>query len=513
MTDADIYVQWGVALAVAIFMFARGQFTLFHPSVVYLGFHIVVFCLRPTFVHFFDFNSMFEYMQIRPTRDDMSLALYASSAGLIAFVAGFTVAIRNAPPLKLKGRVKLTAEDRRAFYITAAIFVPLGIYSIVAGDLSGHVVNGVWVLTGSTGYINDLQQVFIPITILLILVARWKWWSYIPFLGYVAFRATQGLARWTIVLSVFLIILVWLWDHRRRFPPLRFLIPLPFLFILFVNVSHDRNLILRYFEGSTKEDRVSVLDDTRSFQEKWDTSDFANFDFLTYIVKVVPDYSETYTFGTQYLQLFTEPIPRVLWKNKPAGPPIEFFNLNDYGNFYGMTPSLVGDGWMSFGWLGVCITLGAAGVALGIVFKLFARKQNFPRDAFAFLICNAVIVQLFRDGGITIFKFLLFTMAPVFLWSRLSSHFQAQRELVDGLDDDNDEGDFEIGDDEDDKSYPEGFLEEEDYEEEEDDWEEDTDEEEFDEDDLMDDELGEEDVDEEEDDSDSRIRDDRHFPG
>jgi hypothetical protein len=456
MTDADIYLQWGIALVVAIFMFARGQFSLFHPSVVYLGFHVIVFCIRPTLVHFFEFGGMFEYMGIRPNPDEMRLALFVSSAGLIALVAGFTIAIRNAPPLKLKGHIKLTPENRRAFYIMAAIFVPLGIYSIIAGGTSERA----WVLNNSTGYINDLHQVFIPITVLLILVARWKWWSYLPFLVYVFYRSSQGQTRWTIVMSLFLITLVWLWNRRRRIPPVWLLVALPLVFVLWVNISHDRGLILRYFDGSSDRTREIASDNSPTFQEKWDTADFASFDSLTFIVGVVPDHTDTYTFGTQYLQLFTEPIPRALWTNKPAGPPIEFFDLNDYGNFRGLTPSLVGDGWMSFGWLGVGITLGTAGVILGIAYSAFARNQDIAHRAFAFLICNAVIVQLFRDGGITVFKFLLFTLAPVLLWSRLSRHFALQSAIADGFEEDDfeevDIEDDEDGEDEDFDDLPEG---------------------------------------------------------
>lgn len=446
MTDSDIYLQWGIALVVAIFMLARGQFTLFHPSVVYLGFHVIVFCIRPTLVHFFEFGGVFEYMGIRPSQDDLRLALYVSSAGLIAVLAGFTVAIRNAPPLRLKGRIKITPENRHAFYITAAIFVPLGAYSIIADNRSGGMLGDAWELANSTGYINDLHQVFIPITVLLILVARWKWWSYLPFLGYVFYRASQGQTRWTIVIALFLIALVWLWDRRRRMPPVWLLVALPILFVLWVNISHDGNLFRRYFDASPDENRAIASDDSPTFQEQWDTADFATFDSVTFIVRVVPDHSGTYTFGTQFLQLFTEPIPRALWTNKPAGPPIEFFDLNDYGNFRGLAPSLVGDGWMSFGWLGVCITLGATGVVLGIAYSAFARNQDIPHKAFAFLICNAIVIQLFRDGGITVFKFLLFTLAPVLLWSRLSRRFALQTEIPDGFEEDGEEGNEETCD-------------------------------------------------------------------
>lgn len=467
MNDADVYLQWGIALVVAIFMAARGQLTFFHPSAVYLGFHVVVFCIRPTLVHFFGFGGVFDYMGIRPAEGDMRLALHASSAGLVVLVAGFTVATRNTPRLKLKRRIKLTPENRRAFFLTAAVFVPLGIYSIIAKGHSAGTFDGAWVMANSTGYIHDLHQVFIPITILLILVARWQWWGYLPFLAYVFYRASQGQTRWTIVMSLFLITLVWLWSHRRRVPPAWFLALLPVLLVLWADFNHDSGRILRYFDRSTNEPHLVPPDDSPTFQERWDTADFAGFDSLTYIVRVVPDHSGTYTYGTQYLELLTAPVPRVLWGDKPKGPPIEFFDLNDFGNFRGLTPSLVGDGWMSFGWLGVCMTLGAVGVFLGIGFAAFVRNQEIAHRAFAFLICNAVIIQLFRDGGILVFRFLLFTLVPVLLWSHLSRRFALQTATAGGFEEDDDEEDSKSGERPEDNEF-EDYDDEQDLEE---DWE------------------------------------------
>ena len=70
---------------------------------------------------------------------------------------------------------------------------------------------------GTSGYINDLQQVFIPLSILFILVCRWRWWSYLPYAGFVYFRATQGWGRWTMLLSFFLLVLVWLMAEEANY--------------------------------------------------------------------------------------------------------------------------------------------------------------------------------------------------------------------------------------------------------------------------------------------------------
>jgi len=423
MTDTDIYIQWAIAASVGLVMLARGQFTIFHPSTIYLAFHVIVFCIRPTFVHFFDFDFVFNYMQLLPRKEDMQLALWLSSAGLVVFYMAFSWFSRDAEPFDATRKRELDTFDRKAFYYTAAIFGPAGLYSIFAADLKGERINGVYVMTGTSGYINDLQNVLIPVCILFILVARWRWWSYLPFIAYILYRMNQGWGRWTFVLSCFLLVLIWCWDHGKKLPPLKFLLPAPLLLLIFINMSHDRMFFRAWLSGE-RSFNVERVEASRDWRDKWDTLDFANYDYLTYIVTHVPRHTKTYTYGTQYLQLFTEPIPRKLWKGKPAGAPIKFFDLNDYGNFTGLTPSLVGDGWMSGGWIGAMLTMAITGGLLGYGYTWFTRNQDIVYKACIFLIIQAMIVQFFRDGGISIFKFLLFALAPLFVWNYFSNRFQ-----------------------------------------------------------------------------------------
>jgi hypothetical protein len=430
MTDTDIYMQWAVAIGVGLFMVWRGQMTLFHPSAVYLAFHVIVFCIRPTMVHFFDFDFVFRYMQLQPKSADMQLALHLSSVGLVTLVGAFTVAASGAKPLRFGKKRELNEHDRRAFFVMAAIFGPAGIYSVVAARPKGEMIDGVFVMTGTSGYVNDLQNVLIPVCISLVLVFRWRWWSFLPFLVYIFYRMNQGWGRWTFILSCFLLVLVWLWDHRRRVPPWWSFLAAPLMAMLFLKLSHDRMFFRAWLAGEQSYN-VQVAESSSDWRVKWDTLDFANYDFLVYIATHVPRNTKSHTYGAQYLQLFTEPIPRKLWKGKPIGAPVKFYELNDYGNFVGLTPSIIGDGWQSGGWLGMLLTVTFAGGILGVAYRWFTHNQEVVHKACAFLILNAMVVQLFRDGGISIFKFLFFALVPLFVWQFISSRFRMETEIGD----------------------------------------------------------------------------------
>jgi hypothetical protein len=116
-----------------------------------------------------------------------------------------------------------------------------------------------------------------------------------------------------------------------------------------------------------------------------------------------------------------------LWPGKPAGAPIGFFNLNHYGNFYGRTVTLVGDGWMSGGWLGVIITMTFVGCLLGLAHRWFWKHSDDNIVALFYLVGLAMIPQWFRDGGISIAKFLFWNLAPLILWVALTWVFRGMK--------------------------------------------------------------------------------------
>lgn len=423
MNESALLLQWLVFTGMLLLLTARGQLTLFHPSTIYLVFHAMVFVIRPTLIYAFDFDLVWNYIGFEPTPELLHRTLFLSSVALVLFCLSFTLAC---PYGGVNGSFRSTVpavHEKRAFYVTCVIFVPLAILSILAADMQGERIGGIYIMTGTSGYLNDLQQVLIPLSILYVVVNHWRWYSFLPLLAFVFYRGMQGWGRWMIVLTLFGLLLIHAWERRRNIPGWKFVLLCPLIYILFANLGFNRMYLQNLVFGN-QSPHIRLMDDSRTFREKFDTLDFANFDYLAFIVDTVPEKTETYTYGTQYLQIVTEPIPRKIWKDKPLGSPIQFFDLNNYGNFNGLTPSLIGDGWMSGGWLGVLATMILAGALLGAAYNWFARNQHDRLGVYVFLIGNAMVVQLFRDGGISIFKFLLFTLSPILVWRFLSRRME-----------------------------------------------------------------------------------------
>jgi hypothetical protein len=416
---------WLVVLG--LFLASR-QASIFHPLGMYLAFHGLVFILRPIFVHCFGFHSTWDYMGFEPDPNQFVRTLVVSSVGLAA-LATTCLVVGRADPVFPKGPAPvLTPEQSAAVTIITVILLPLMAYSIhaAAGDTGGQsAANGIYILTKTTGYLTDAQFMMAPLLCLWLLKTRFHWLNLVPILAYIAYRVWCGWARWTFLLFFVTLVLQYCWYHRLRWLQAWILAAALPMLALFNILGHNRGVLQTYLKEGTITLNTSDLAAGMSAEEKHrqqlDTQDFANFDYLAAVVAVVPDRSGAFTYGTQYLQLFTEPIPRILWRGKPVGAPISFFGMNQFVNFTGLTISLVGDGWISGGWIGMILTMALAGVVLGLAHRSFWANSRRPMPSMLYLTFLSVSPNWFRDGGISVFKFLMFTwlpflMVPVVVW-------------------------------------------------------------------------------------------------
>jgi hypothetical protein len=231
----------------------------------------------------------------------------------------------------------------------------------------------------------------------------------------------EGWARWTIVLPLISLAMLYTARRGRRWLPISVIVAAIPLYVIFQQLGENRDAFKAFVLGQPVEQTAI---DGRSWIERQDNLDFANFDYLTYVMNVVPEKSQTYTYFTQYLQLFTEPIPRVLWPQKPIGPPVQLVNLNDYGDFVGLTVSIVGDGWLSAGWLGVVVTLLIVATVVSAAHRWLWRSQMSTFRILLYCTFLPLTLQWYRDGGISIAKFLLFSLAPIFLWHAIAGYLE-----------------------------------------------------------------------------------------
>lgn len=428
-----------VALVVAVFLFS-GTASMFHPLSFYLIFHTLVFVLRPILLHVYQFDNVWLFIGFWPSAQQFVFTLMVSSVALIAFAIACAWSGAARPEFQDREPFRFDGPDIAAYTLTALLLGPLAVYSAImrqggasftgVGDvqMERDPLTGQPVYVNTTGYVAEAHSMGLPLALGIIWVSRFHPLSFIPFLSFLMYRAYLGWGRWAFIMGVISLVLLLLYHTRTKWFRLwHVAVGLPVL-MLFHTLGQNRGALRSVFEGTAPVSslfRVQGSSDAR-FVDSLAGQDLGNFDYLSFILWVVPKESGTYTWFTQYLQLFTEPIPRVLWPAKPIGPPVQYFSLHDFGHFANLTTSLAGDGWMSGGWIGMILTMVLVGLALGTIHRWFWRSGAVNKYGVLFY-CSflPLSLQWFRDGGISIFKFGLFSLMPILMWIALTRLFRA----------------------------------------------------------------------------------------
>jgi oligosaccharide repeat unit polymerase len=412
-----LLVSLCVFVAVALAYLRQDFASIIHPISFYLLFHGLVFVVRPFFAYAFEYHDIYRAYGFFPSPETKAIAILCANLGLLAFVAG---AWRNGNvPLVFRHGPADFAHRRRlipAFLMVLALLGPIAAaslwstFSATEWTMRMDRATGITINTTANGWFVDAQLLLVPLAVLFAWIFRFRLWSLAPLVVFVLMRAGTG-GRGPFVVACVAAAILWLFDRRRRWPSARVVGLALALAAAFYLVGQDRGTAVKTLLRSGE---VVEVREKSGFMSGMD---FANLEFFEYLVETIPRKTGTYGYFVNNLQVFTEPIPRKLWSEKPIGAPIKLYNLFDYGTPVGMTNSLPGEGWAQLGYAGVIVWCGLWGAALGAVYARFARSSqgNFQVALyFAFL---PIFVIAFRDGLLlTIVRTGVFYLTPILAW-------------------------------------------------------------------------------------------------
>ena len=419
-----MYIFWlavsVIILVITVVVFSRKRsFSLFHPLSFYLMFHAIVFVIRPIFSVIYDYHGMYDAIGFLPNEWERSQVLICTNLGLIAFAVcslsvgkdpiRFDSAIDDVPRLMIA----------RVYWLPAIIIGALGLWSVlwlwsVADNFSEFSVRdsatGEGGLRGVSGYFLSMQIMLGILGAVMAWLGRFKLWSLVPIALFTVLQLGAG-GRGQAVSGLTAFALLYLFDSRKRWPNASVVA----LFIVgaaaFNAVQADRGSGIRSALGlETK--AVEVVVESKS--KPLETMDLANMEFFEYIVWAVPKRTGSYDYFLSNLQIFTEPVPRGLWPDKPYGPPIKMFELYRYGKALGATSSVPGMGWIQWGYAGVVIWGALFGLFYGWMYNIFAARRSSALVAVAYMVFLSTSPVAFRDGAIvSIAKQMFFFLVPV----------------------------------------------------------------------------------------------------
>lgn len=421
MYDFLLVATVALFAAVVVGYLRHSAAALFHPATFYLAFHGLVFVVRPIFARVYDYQFIYNLYRFQPSLSDKITVLLGANLAMLVFVAvSLRYAGRPAQPVAASAHESFRRRMFGPAVVATLILGPIGILSDLFrwGSREGvyrsiETVSGtgVSINTSANGWFSEAGMLLAPLAIMLVYLSRYRPWGWAAFLVFAIMQAGVGF-RGPLMYAAAAIAALFLLEHGRKWFDWRLIALALAALFAFNQIVTDRGATVRSIVGAAQRPQTTSEAELKPLEHM----DFANLEFFEYVVYVVPQRSGSWDYFAQNLQIFTEPIPRVWWKNKPVGQPVKFFEWWDYGTPTGFTLSVPGTGWMEFGWFGIIVQASAFALLYAWFYRWLLTRRGDPLGQLAYAILIATAIVTFRDGSfVTFFRNLPFYIGPLLL--------------------------------------------------------------------------------------------------
>lgn len=405
----------------AILLLRYARLSHSHPGTIYLFFHIYTFTFRLIGILFGAPTMFSQYiMFFEPvTLDEIVRAAIIGDAALVAMTVAWirasVIDLRNLN--KRRGPVEPSEPNLSLRHIWSVVIIvfPFGLWGLWAftslpGMESSRSELGDW---QSSSWLL-ITQVWVGLALLaLIYWYGLRWWLLAPTTLFLLVMAIQGYHRFRVIIPALLLIQIYLDRRKLRWP--RFYVTA--LLLAMVAVFFPLKDIGKMTQGG--EDIAQIVDTSReSVNEALVAAapDQMFLDEFACALTLMDEQGALY-YGRTYLNLITLPIPRQWWPEKPT--------LGDYLKDVskpwrpmaemGMIVTFLGESYVNFGLLGTIFVPYLVAYWLGRAYFKAYRSDYFSVTRFVYLLVACNLIQVYRDGLVSIVVFTCVNMMPLML--------------------------------------------------------------------------------------------------
>jgi hypothetical protein len=421
------YEDLAIALAVdltvlticTVVLLYYGRLAHSHPAVAYLIFHALVVPSRLLAIMagadtwFTNWGGIFEGV----TEEEIIRAAFLFDVTLVVM----TVAWVKAATVDTKhSRAETVPSDKPPqtlslthIWRVVAIAFPIGIIGI---GLLGYVP-GIEKPEIDFGEWQESSWLSITMTwagLAMLALIYWyglRWWLLVLMAGDLFIMAIQGYHRFRVIIPLILILQIYLDRRGKKWPPAIVLAPIVIGVILFYpmktigKMAQEGASITEISHSSTE-----IVRDAMSGQ----AADQSVLDQLASSLTLI-DNAGKYYYGSIYLVLFTSPVPRQWWPDKPTLSS----HLQDISTpsrpvaELGMIMTFIGEFYINFGFLGIIFMSYLTAYWLARIYFRAYRSDYYSVLRFAYLLVACNLIQVYRDGLMSLFIFTLVNMMPL----------------------------------------------------------------------------------------------------
>jgi hypothetical protein len=246
-----------------------------------------------------------------------------------------------------------------------------------------------------------------------------RWWLTLAIALYLLLMSYQGFHRFRVIVPLILIMQIYLDRHRLRWPRMRFVVLFTLVALLFFPLKSIGLEMQKAFSPDNRQEVsfAAIVDNSIESMRgglAGENDDQQFLDQFASALTLIDDAGRFY-YGSTYLPLITMPIPKQWWPEKPG--------LADYiADFstpwrpmkqMGMVVTFWGEAYLNFGYAGILIIPGLFAYGLGRFYFFAYKADYFTVVRFAYLLVACILIQVFRDGLISLVVFPVVNMMPL----------------------------------------------------------------------------------------------------
>jgi hypothetical protein len=419
-----IPIDIAVVVACALVLLRRGRLAHAHPATIYLFFHIYTVTLRlvslaaGALTLFADWG--WQYLPV--TYEEIARAAIIMDMALVIFTIASINASRHdlrkngpPPPPGQEGPRNLSGG---IIWVVCLAVMPIGIIGLLTLT-NVPLFQGMQFVRDALGRWQASSWVSITVTWVglgLLALIYWyglKPWLVVPMLFYLALMGYQGYHRFRIIIPALLMIQIYLDRRQLRWPTARIFVLLAALILLFYPLKTIGTLAQ---EGAAPTTIATASADIISEALAGRVGDQQFLDQFASVLTLSDEYGLFY-YGHTYLALVTLPIPREWWPNKPElAAYLDDISIPERPmGQAGMIATYLGESYVNFGYIGTAIITYLLAYGLTRAYFLAYRSNYYTVAHFAYLLIACNLLQVYRDGLVSIVVFTFVNMMPLTL--------------------------------------------------------------------------------------------------
>lgn len=321
--------------------------------------------------------------------------------------------------------VVLKKEERPhtdAMYLEPRVLKPVLAVAFIMGIVGlriGTTLPGVTVYEGmdpASAWSSSSYLIILPSWFGLAVLGYAYYYGFKPLTlilvgAYLLLMSLQGGMRFRVIIGLILAIQIWIERRNRRWPTKLTIVGLGLAALAFFPMKTVGFMVR---EGASTSEIGDVLSTSMS-----DVSEGANTDqmFLDEMASALTliDMNGRRFYGSMYLPMLTLPIPRALWPDKPglSGFLQEISTSHRPMAACGMITTYLGEAYANFGLFGIFVVPPAVALLLAMFYRAAYSVPRLSVLRFAYVLVSVNLIQVYRDGLLSVFVFTLVNMMPL----------------------------------------------------------------------------------------------------